>query len=56
MGGSHGQEVMGDDSCSRGREFESRHRILDGHFSHWIVYLKTQKINEKEAGFGPFFK
>ena len=22
--------VMGDDSCSKGRGFESRHRILDG--------------------------
>ena len=25
--------VMGDDSCSRGRGFESRRHVLDGHFS-----------------------
>ena len=29
--------VMGGDSCSEGRGFESRHRILDGHFSHLFV-------------------
>ena len=29
--------VMGRDSHSEGRGFESRHRILDGHFSHIIV-------------------
>ena len=23
--------------CSKGREFESRHHILDGHFSHLFV-------------------
>ena len=44
--------VMGGDSCSKGREFESRHRILDGNFSHlfvvklYFVFEKT-KINEK---------
>ena len=42
--------VMGGDSCSLGRKFESQHRILDGHFSHKfvakIVCLKRQKINE----------
>ena len=26
--------VMGRDSRSKGRGFKSRHRILDGHFSH----------------------
>ena len=36
-GGSPGLEVMGDDSCSRGRGFESQCRILDGHFSHLFV-------------------
>ena len=40
---------MGRDSRSNGRGFESRYRILD-------VYLKRPKINEKEAGVGPFFK
>ena len=34
---SPGLVVMGDDSCSRGHGFESRCRILDGHFSHWFV-------------------
>ena len=28
---------MGGDSCSKGHEFESWHRILDGHFSHIFV-------------------
>ena len=54
--------VMGGDSRSKGRGFESRHRILDGHFftyiccKNCIVCLKRLKINEKEAGVGPFFK
>ena len=49
------------DSHSEGRGFESRHRILDGHFFTYIcckncnVCLKRPKINEKEAGVGPFF-
>ena len=31
--------VMGRDSCAKGHEFESQHRILDGHdiFSHLCV-------------------
>ena len=29
--------VMGRDSHSKGCGFESRHRILDGHFSHVVV-------------------
>ena len=36
-GGSPGPVVMGDDLCTRGRGFESQHRILDGHFSHIFV-------------------
>ena len=53
---------MGDDSSSRDHGFESRRRILDGHFSHWFVVKfvlfvwKRSKINEKEAGVGPFKK
>ena len=35
-GGSPGLVVMGGDSCSKGREFESRHRILDGHFFTYL--------------------
>ena len=40
LGGSPGLVVMGDDSCSKGCEFESRCHILDGHldiFSHLFV-------------------
>ena len=29
--------VMGGDSDAKGCELESRHRILDGHFSHLFV-------------------
>ena len=50
MGGSPGLVVMGGDSCSKGHEFKSRHRILDAHFSHRYVFevkfvmcLKRQK-------------
>ena len=32
--------VMGEDSCSKGREFESWHCILDGHFSHSLFIVK----------------
>ena len=35
-----GLVVMDDNSCSKGRGFESRHRILDGHldiYSHLFV-------------------
>ena len=49
--------VMGRDSRSKGRGFESRHCILYGHFSHIFVVkicLKRPKKNEKEAGVGPF--
>ena len=54
--------VMGRDSRSEGCGFESRHRILDGHFftynccKNCNVCLKRPKINEKVAGVGPFFK
>ena len=53
--------VMGGDSCSEGRGFESQHHIPDGHFSHLIVVkivmlFEKTKINEKEAGDGPFKK
>ena len=35
--GSPGLVVKGGDSKSEGCGFESRHRILDGHFSHLFV-------------------
>ena len=48
--------VMGDDLCLIGCGFESRCRILDGHFftliccKNCIVSLKRPKINEKRPG------
>ena len=59
-GTSPGLVVMGGDSCSKGREFEPLHCILDGHFSHLFVVkivmlFKKTKIKEKETGVGPFF-
>ena len=54
--------VMGRDSHSEGHGFESRHHILDGHFFTYIcckncnVCLKRPKLNEKEAGVGPYKK
>ena len=34
---SLGLVVMGEDSCSKGCEFESQHRILDGHFNIYLL-------------------
>ena len=54
-----GLVVMGGDSYSEGRVFESHHCLLDGHFftltcKNFNVCLKRPKINEIEAGDGPF--
>ena len=61
-GGSPSLVVMGDDSCLRGRGFESRCRFLDGHgiFSHGFVvklYCLFEKTENKqmEAGVRPIF-
>ena len=47
FGGSPGLVVMGGDTCSEGRWFESQLCILDGHFSHLLqncnVCLKRWK-------------
>ena len=52
--------VMGRDSHSEGCGFESWHRTLDFFtyfcYKYCNVSLKRPKINEKEAGVGPFFK
>ena len=62
LGGSPGLVVMGSDSHSKGHGFKSQHHILDGHFFTYYcckncdVCLKRPKINEKEAGVGPFLK
>ena len=62
-GGEPGLVVMGDDSCSNGRGFKSRHHILDGYFftliccKYFIVCLNRPKINEKRPGLAhSFFK
>ena len=39
MGGSPGLVVMGDDSCLKGRGFESRRRILDEHLDIFHIDL-----------------
>ena len=39
MGRSPGLVVMGGDSCSKGRDFESRHHILGGHGVFHIYLL-----------------
>jgi len=50
---THVQKVMGSNPSTG---------ILDGHFFTYICFkncnvcLKRPKINEKEAGVGPFFK
>ena len=36
--------VKGGDSCSKGCELESRHRILDGHFSHLFVVKNVKFV------------
>ena len=40
LGGSPGLVVMGGDSCSKGCEFESRDRILDGHYFTYLFVVK----------------
>ena len=40
LGGSPGLVAMGGDSCSKGCEFKSRHRILDGHFFKYLFAVK----------------
>ena len=51
-------DVNGGASCSNGREFESRHPILDGHFFTNVFVVKIcnvfekTKTNEKEARVG----
>ena len=47
QGGSPGLVVMGRDSHSKGRGFDSRCHILDGHFSHLFV-LKIVKFVRKD--------
>ena len=46
--GSPGLLLMGRDSCSKGREFPSRHCILDGHFSHLFVVKIVMCVGKDE--------
>ena len=61
-GGSPGLVVMGGDSWSEGRGFESWHRKLDGYFFTHICCLncnfssKRPKINDKRGRGWPIFK
>ena len=64
--GRPGLVVMGDNSCSKGRGFESQWYCHTGWTfltfftliccKNCIVCLKRPKMNEKEAGVGPFLK
>ena len=47
-GGSLGLVVMGGDSCSEGHGFESRPRILDGHFSQIFVVIFVMVLVSKD--------
>ena len=55
--------VMGVDSCSKGRGFESRRRILDGHdifhihllLKLYCLFEKTENKQKKGRGW-PIFK
>ena len=46
--------VMGGDSCSKGRGFDSQHRMLDGQIFTFIhcknILFEKTKINEKRPG------
>ena len=48
LGWSPSLVVMGGDSLSKGREFESRHRILNGHFSHLLVRKIVMRVWKDE--------
>ena len=39
--------VMGGDSCSKGHEFESQCRILNGHFTHLFVVKIVIKMKKR---------
>ena len=47
-GGNTGLVVMGGDSRSKGCEFESQHRILDGHFFINVLVVKFVMCVEKD--------
>ena len=54
--------VMGEDSCSKGRGFESRRRIPDGHFFTFncckncnVCLKKTENKQKRGRGWPNFF-
>ena len=60
---SPGRVVMGGDSCYKGREFNSWHCILDGHFSQlffvkivMMFFRKGEKFEERGQGLFFFLK
>ena len=55
-GGSPGLVVMGGDSRSKGRGFESPAPYTGWTFFHIYVKICNVCLNKKEAGVGPFFK
>ena len=65
LGESPGLVVMGWDSCSEGRGFESQRHLLDGHdiFSHWFVvktvlycFFEKTENKRKRGRARPFLK
>ena len=56
MGWSPGLVVMGRDSCSEGRGFESQYTGWTFFHIVKIVMFEKTKINQKEAGDGPFLQ
>ena len=58
LGGSPGLVVMGGDSCSEGREFESQHRMdISSHLFvvRIVMFVWRDKNKWKDAEDGPFF-
>ena len=51
-----GLVVMVGDSCSNGREFKFRHRILDGHFFTFICCKNCNVCLKKRPGLAHYFK
>ena len=55
-GGSPRLVVIGVDSCSEGRGFESQHHILDGYFSHLFVVKIVMFFLKKDGNKWTFLK
>ena len=55
LGGSPGLVVMGGDSCTEGRGFDSHLHVLDGYISH-ILVAKKCNVCLKRGRVWPIFK